>query len=191
LSIVGYQTGAQVPLAAAGDLLRALVKARLEAAVFGAIPADDRPLDPLRMFEAAHRSLLGLKGTVLLLVDDLQWVDELSIALGSYLVRSAEAEGKAVALIAASRPAGAGATSYDSMTKELGSDRATTMALGPLERDDGVRLVRQLTPRISPERAAELWTVAQGSPFWLGVLARGGEEGDLAEDLVARARANS
>src|SRR5712691_2046029 len=41
LSVVGYQTGAQVPLAAAGDLLRSLVKvpgagARLEVALFGA-----------------------------------------------------------------------------------------------------------------------------------------------------------
>src|SRR5437867_4708531 len=46
LSIAGYQTGRQVPLAAAGGLLRALVRvpgagARLEAVAFGTTPADD------------------------------------------------------------------------------------------------------------------------------------------------------
>src|SRR5712691_1997837 len=99
LSIVGYQTGTQAPLAAAGELLRALVKvpgvgARLEAALYGSTPADDRPIEPLRVFEAAHRSLLALQGMVLLIVDDIHWVDHLSIALCAYLVRSADAEGK-------------------------------------------------------------------------------------------------
>jgi len=193
LSIVGYETGTQVPLAAAGELLHALVKvpgvgARLEAALFGASPAEDRPLEPLRIFEAAHRSLLGLPGMTLLFIDDLQWVDELSIALCSYLVRSADGEGKAVALIAASRPAGAGSAFYDSMTADLGSDRAATMVLGPLERDQAVRLARQLAPHLAAERATELWSLAQGSPFWLGVLARSADERDLTDYLVARER---
>ncbi len=193
LSVVGYQAGTQVPLAAAGDLLRGLVKvpgagARLEAALFGGTPADDRPLEPLQMFEAAHRSLLRLEGAVLLFADDIQWVDELSLALCSYLVRSADAEGKGVAIIAASRPAGAAAALHDSMTKGLGSDRVTTLDLGPLQRDDGVRLVRQLAPQLSQERVGEIWTLAQGSPFWLEVLARSGGERDLADYLIARER---
>ena len=91
LSMVGYQTGSQVPLAAAGDLLRELVKvsgagARLEASLFGADQANDRPLEPLRMFEAAHRSLLRLESVILLLVDDLQWIDELSLALQDAII---------------------------------------------------------------------------------------------------------
>ena len=98
LNVGGYQTGAQVPLAAAGDLLRTLVNVsgpgrKLEEALFGATTSDERPLQPLRIFEAAHRALLGLEGTVLICVDDLQWVDVLSLALCSYLVRSADAEG--------------------------------------------------------------------------------------------------
>src|SRR5438105_13882692 len=110
----GYQTGAQVPLAAAGDLLRTLVKVpgagtKLEEALFGATTSDDRPLEPLRIFEAAHRALLGLEGTVLLCVDDLQWVDVLSLALCSSLVRSAAAAGKGAAAIAAPRTTGDGA----------------------------------------------------------------------------------
>ena len=88
LNMAGYQTGTQVPLAAAGDLLRTLSKvpgagSKLDEALFGTAPSDDRPLEPLRIFEAAHRALLGLTGTVLLCIDDLQWVDELSLALCS------------------------------------------------------------------------------------------------------------
>jgi DNA-binding CsgD family transcriptional regulator len=193
LSVVGYPTGAQVPLAAAGDLLRALVKVsaagqKLEVALFGATPTDDRPLEPLRVFEAAHRALLGLDGTVLIFVDDLQWVDELSLALCSYLVRAADAEGKEVAVIAASRPARADTAWYDSLVRELGSDRVTTLELGPLEHDDGVRLVSQLAPQLTPEQAAHLWTLAQGSPFWLGILARSGGKPELADYLIARER---
>ena len=190
LNVGGYQTGAQVPLAAAGDLLRTLVKVpgagrKLEEALFGATTSDERPLEPLRIFEAAHRALLGLEGTVLLCVDDLQWVDVLSLALCSYLVRSADAEGKGVAAIAATRPAGAGAAWPGSI---LGPDRITTLDLGPLERDEGVRLVSQLAPQVNRERAAELWTLAEGSPFWLGILARSGGERDLADYLLARER---
>ena len=61
LNVGGYQTGAQVPLAAAGDLLRTLVNVpgagrKLEEALFGATTSDERPLEPLRIFEAAHRA---------------------------------------------------------------------------------------------------------------------------------------
>ena len=190
LNVGGYQTGAQVPLAAAGDLLRTLVNVpgagrKLEEALFGATTSDERPLEPLRIFEAAHRALLGLEGTVLLCVDDLQWVDVLSLALCSYLVRSADAEGKGVAAIAATRPAGAGAAWPGSI---VGPDRITSLELGPLERDEGVRLVSQLAPQVNRERAAELWTLAEGSPFWLGILARSGGERDLADYLLARER---
>jgi DNA-binding CsgD family transcriptional regulator len=158
---------------------------KLEEALFGATTSDERPLEPLRIFEAAHRALLGLEGTVLLCVDDLQWVDVLSLALCSYLVRSADAEGKGVAAIAATRPAGAGAAWPGSI---LGPDRITSLELGPLERDEGVRLVSQLAPQVNRERAAELWTLAEGSPFWLGILARSGGERDLADYLLARER---
>lgn len=193
LSIGGYQSGTQVPLAAAADLLRTLAKVpdagvSLDTVLFRANHIDDRPLEPVGVFEAAHRAMVRLQGPILILLDDLQWVDELSIALCSYLIRAAEAEGKGLALIAASRSGGAGATLYEAITRALGSDRATTIALGPLQRDDGVRLARQWMPQISPERAEQLWRSAQGSPFWLGVLARSHGAQDLDVYLIARER---
>jgi len=88
----------------------------------------------------------------------------------------------------ASRPAKAGAAWSDSLVRELGPNRVTNLELGPLEHDDGVRFVLQLAPQLTRERAAQIWTLAQGSPFWLGILARSGGERDLADYLIARER---
>jgi DNA-binding CsgD family transcriptional regulator len=60
--------------------------------------------------------------------------------------------------------------------------------LGPLERDEGVQLVRQLAPHFGAQRAAQIWTQAKGSPFWLGILASSGGQDDLAGYIAARQR---
>jgi predicted ATPase len=82
----GYEAEQGVALAAASTLLRSLVGAgdegaRLDALAFENPRSDDGvPLEPLRLFEAAHRAARSL-GPTLLIVDDLQWVDPLSVAL--------------------------------------------------------------------------------------------------------------
>ncbi|MDQ6721152.1 MAG: LuxR C-terminal-related transcriptional regulator [Candidatus Dormibacteraeota bacterium] len=193
LSLAGYEAGTRVPLAAAGDLLRALgndsgAGGLLSELLSATGLAVDRSLEPLRLFEAARRALLGVEGPILLIVDDLQWVDELSLALCSYLVRSAETEQKGLALIAASRPAGGGAAFHDSLIKELGSDRVTEVELGPLEQNEGVQLIRQLAPQLSVQRATELWKQSKGSAFWLAILARNDGDYDLAGYIGMRQR---
>src|SRR3979411_1022371 len=132
---MGYESGTQVPLAAGADVLRELGKVSaagelLSEFLFGPSATDDRSLEPLRLFEAARRALLGLEGPILLIADDLQWVDELSMAFCSYLIRSAEAEQKALAFIAASRPASGNIALHESLLKELGSDRVLTFEVG-------------------------------------------------------------
>jgi len=176
LGVVGYESAFQVPLGAAANLLR------------GPHPVDDRSLEPLRLFEAARRALLGLEGSILLVADDLQWVDDLSLALCSYLVRSAAEEEIPFAVIAATRPTSRGLAFQDSLIKDLGEERVSTIDLGPLEPDEGVQLIRQLGPQLSAQRVAELWTQSNGSPFWLGFLARSGEEHDLADYVATRQR---
>ena len=109
LSITGYESAIEVPLAAGADLLRELGKVSaageiLSEFLFGSTSTEDRSLEPLRLFEAARRALLGVHGSVLLIVDDLQWVDDLSLALCLYLIRSAQAEQKGLAVVGASRP---------------------------------------------------------------------------------------
>src|SRR5215471_16932598 len=58
--VVGFEPEADVPLAAASEFLRALSAAtvlgrQLEGLVFGAATEDASPLDPVRVFESAHR----------------------------------------------------------------------------------------------------------------------------------------
>jgi DNA-binding CsgD family transcriptional regulator len=55
--------------------------------------------------------------------------------------------------------------------------RFRRVELGPLDRQAGIQLARELRPGLAPERAASLWRRAQGSPFWIEALAR-----DEAED---------
>src|SRR2546428_1456726 len=149
LSVVGYESAFQVPLGAAANLLRGLGKVSdagemLREFLFSPNPVDDRSLEPLRLFEAARRALLGLAGSILLVADDLQWVDDLSLALCSYLVRSAAEEEIPFAVIAATLPASRGLAFHDSLLKDLADDRLSTIDLGTHEPDEDVNSVSSM-----------------------------------------------
>jgi DNA-binding CsgD family transcriptional regulator len=194
LRVAGFEAGMNVPLAAAGDMLRDLGKvlgagAMLNELLFEPRGSKDRSLEPLRVFEAARQALLGIADLVLLAIDDVQWIDELSAALCFYLVRSTVAEQKALAVIAASRQSTEAMVFRESLTRELGDDRVTTVELNPLDKENGLQLIRQLAPRLSQDEAVEIWSQAKGSPFWLGMLARGKEGADVADYIASRLRA--
>jgi len=170
--VVGYEPERQVPLAAASPLLRALSEAPHHGSQVDALLLDvsnPTPLEPVRVFEAAHRAL-GEFDPALLLVDDLQWVDELSVALCHYLIRAARDSDRRLVIFAATRPAGRGA----SLTDALPPDRVTWIELEPLTREEGIELVRGLDARIDDNLATELWERAKGSPFWVESLVRTG-----------------
>src|SRR5262245_27351468 len=193
----GYEGEQGVALAAASTLLRALVGAgdegaRLDALAFEDSRSDDGlPLEPLRLFEAAHRAARSF-GPTLLLVDDLQWVDSLSVALVHYLLRAANDDGGRLAVIAASRPTQAAEAFVSSIANALPADAVVRLDLSALRRDEGVRLVQALAPDRSGTEAAELWRRAAGSPFWLTTLAEWSDvEGDAAQLLDSRLRALS
>ena len=121
------------------------------------------------MFEAAHRALRELE-PALLVVDDLQWLDELSLALCRYLIRAAYDSEQRIAVFAASRLDESGSALGESLPRE----RVVRMDLGPLGRDEGVELALALDSGLDSAAAAELWEGAQGSPFWLEALTRTG-----------------
>jgi DNA-binding CsgD family transcriptional regulator len=185
LRIVGYESEQRVPLGAAADLLRALAE-----------PVDaghplDKLLEPLRIFEATHQALQAI-GPALVLVDDLQWVDELSLALCHYLVRAAVATGEPLAVVGAGRPSPNEAAFWASLGRLLPAEQLTRVELGPLGSDETLELVKALAPTLGDDQAGELAAAAGGYPFWVEALVRTGPaEADAGRLVTARLRGAS
>jgi DNA-binding CsgD family transcriptional regulator len=187
--LAGYEPEATIPLAMARGLLRRLAEvpgpgAAVAALVFDPTPGAG-PVEPVRLFEAAYRALAAL-GPVLVAVDDLQWVDEVSLGLLHYLIRAAEMAGLPLAVVAASRPSAAARSLTGSLGRVVADpNRLMQIPLRPLDREAGVRLAMELAPTLDAARAADLWRRAQGSPFWLHQLAAHGWPAADAHAIVA------
>jgi DNA-binding NarL/FixJ family response regulator len=185
-TIEGYEAERRVPLAAASDLLRKLGATRygsqLERLLQRHHSATD--LEPLRIFEAAHQAMRGAS-EVLLVLDDVQWVDEMSLALAHYIIRAIGKLDRRAAIFIAARSRAAGTYLVDS----LPSERIEMLELTPLTRVEGVELAQTLNPDLDPAGASALWERSGGSPFWLEVLSRGGGGvHDLSQVLTERLR---
>ena len=184
----GYEAERAVPLAAARGLLRDLPRAgnpTLAEVLTEPAGAEQGPLEPIRVFEAAHRAL-DLLSPAGIIVDDAQWVDELSLALCHYLVRAAGASARPLVLVAAGRPSAATGALWSSLDRLLPADHLAVVELGPIARDDGVALVRAMRPDLSTAEAEAIWATAGGSPFWIQALSAPGTDGGDPGDLVAR-----
>jgi DNA-binding NarL/FixJ family response regulator len=189
--VVGYEPEREVPLAAASAFVHALGDAtpdghRLEALLFDAGTEDASPLEPIRIFEAAHHALRRL-GPVTVLVDDLQWVDDISLALCHYLVRAAVTSGQPFARIAAARPSEQ-ATAFARSLGELLSEQFEQIELGPLAAEEAIELVKALAPNLRGDEARALAEKANGSPFWLEALVRGGGAAEVDAGRLVTAR---
>ncbi len=192
-SVAGFEAEQQVPLAAAAELLRGLTAVprhgpALEALVFSARRGgkDDRrrpagALDPLRIFEAAHRALQDV-GPAMLLVDDLQWVDELSWSLCHYLIRSSLESERQLVVLVATRPEGGGEELVDALPVE----HVQRMQLAPLDESAGTALALALDPRLDPDAARQVWQQARGLPFWIDALARHGLGAGAPQQVLTR-----
>jgi DNA-binding CsgD family transcriptional regulator len=194
--VVGYEPERVVPLASASDLLVALATAgpegrRLATLVFDAGREEESPLEPLRVFEATHRALRAV-GPAVVLIDDLQWVDELSLALCHYLVRAAQATGQPLALVTAARSSPSTGSFVASLERALPSERLRRIELGPLASDEAFTLVHVLAPTLGDEEARDLVERSGGSPFWLEALVGSrGVEVDAGRLVTTRLRGAS
>jgi DNA-binding CsgD family transcriptional regulator len=188
--LVGFEPTQAIPLAAVSELLRRLAKvplhgATLQGLVFGARETSGG--DPLRIFEAAHRAVAAF-GPLLLVVDDLQWVDERSVALLHYLLRAGVTTGQQLVVIAAARPSPGGASFRAGLEAELPLERRVVVELGSLSLEDGLSLARSLDLGIDDSAATKLWRRAGGSPFWLVALTQAREAADPASIIGERLR---
>ena len=194
LAIHGYESERRVPLGAASAMLRRLAQVpgpgvRLRELILGGEAQAEAGLESIRIFEFAHRCL-GELGSVLVTADDVQWADDLSLALCHYLIRAADESSSPLMLVVCSRPSEAASAFESSLRRIPGAwERVSTLELGPLSGDEGMALSMQLRPSLSPVQARELWERAKGSPFWLEVLARSeGAEVDPAGLVTVRLR---
>ena len=193
--VVGYEPEREVPLAAASDLLLALAASPathgLEALLFADDREDAAALQPLRIFESAHRAL-RMVGPALVLVDDVQWIDELSLAICHYLVRAAHDRGESLALIAGGRPSATSIALVESLAQVLPPEHLRRLELGPLASGEALELVGMLEPGLSQGAAREVVARSGGSPFWLEALVRtAGVEVDAGRLVTARLRGAS
>ena len=193
--VIGYEPERHVPLAAASDLLRALVDTptgrQLGVLLFDTSGEEGSVLEPMRVFEAAHYALRTI-GPALVLVDDLQWVDGLSLALCHYLVRAGEATGEPISVVAAGRPSPNEASLSASLGQVLPPERLTRLELGPLTSGEALELAKALAPTLEDDEARKLADVAGGSPFWIEALVRtGGAAADAGRLVTARLRGAS
>ncbi|MHB8892170.1 MAG: ATP-binding protein, partial [Candidatus Limnocylindrales bacterium] len=188
--VVGFEPVQSIPLAAVGALLRQLAQVPgpgpdLGRLVFGEDGQESR--DPLRIFEGTHRALAS-SAPMLIAIDDLQWVDDLSLGLIHYLLQAAAATRHSLIVIAMARPATITASFGASIDAIVPSGQRAHIELGPLALEDGLSLAHALNANLNDAAAADLWRRAGGSPFWLHSLALGSKKGDLSNVLQDRLR---
>jgi DNA-binding CsgD family transcriptional regulator len=188
LTVDGGEWERTVPFAAVAPMLQALGDVEGERSRLSALLEEPvRQLEPVQVLEATRRCVAEV-GPIVVLVDDLQWVDRLSLALLHYLVRDAETVGRPRCLVVASRP-GPVMSKFDMTVRRLLDDpgRICDLELGPLGHDDAVRLVSSLRPGLDQVATAALVSRAGGVPFWLTELARSeSDQVDAARPVQAR-----
>jgi DNA-binding CsgD family transcriptional regulator len=186
LEIHGYEPELGVPLAAARDIVTLALRKDGSAVGVGI-----GSHDPLGIFESSARAVAKLQ-PILVVADDLQWVDDLSIALLHYLVRAAVADRWQLLVVAASRPSDAASRLERSLTHLLGATEGSLIhELGPLDDGAATELIRELSPDMSHDLAAAIRTQAAGSPFWLELLARAGGSRIGVREFVRRRASGS
>ena len=178
LRMAGWRPERTIPFAAARSLLADLASVPHEGQRLSRLlepSASVRPLDPIQVCEAAHRCLSALSPDAVL-VDDLQWLDDVSRALLHYLVRGAGAAEPAVTVVIASRPGASSQSFVYSLARALAeSGRSVHLRLAPLDRAAGMYLCRQANPALTTADVEQIWERSGGSPFWLLALSRAAE----------------
>src|SRR6059036_1551481 len=189
VGVSAYEPEMNLPLSLGHDLIRALARSSQAAEqildpMLAPEPGGPRP-DWTSVFEAAHRAA-GVRDSLLITIDDLQWSDERSTALVHYLVRGAEADGDPLALVVGGRRSISVSALATSLGRLLG-DRLTRVTLGPLDHHSAVELARAVNPALDPQAAAAVADRSGGWPFWCELLAEARDvDADVARIVADR-----
>ena len=193
IRVQGSAPEQHVELAAAGQMLDVVSRGSGGVALRDLLMGQEQAqsvITPVRLFEATLAGAAAM-GPVIVVADDVHWMDDTTLALCHYLVRGMVAASGSMVLVAASRPAPATSRLMMGLDHLLGTERFRTISLGPLERDHGIRLAKELSPGLADESADAMWNRAKGSPFWIERLSgetEGSEEG-VARSLMSRLEA--
>ena len=156
-------------------------EARFAERVF-TLAADGPAPDRYVLLQALHRltARLCAERPTLLVVDDAQWADELSLHYLAFLQH--RLEGLPLGLVLAARPVPVNAPPP---LLTLVSSAATRVRLEPLSRAATQELVRSLVPQASPEACAAAYEVTGGNPLYLRQLTFPGGRLEAPEELQA------
>lgn len=183
LRMNGLEALRQVDLAASMRMLNELSAGAGGESLLTRILDDDLEtrVGPVQLFEATRRLLEGTRAS--LLIDDLQWLDELSLGLILYLLNNSEEPAR---VVAASRP-GVIASSFLEATRKTGIE-PSVLEIGPLDEIDGTELALAHSHALSRDAARSIWERSGGLPYWLIGLARNREHATSDDLLTSRLR---
>lgn len=173
--IRGYEPERAIPFAAARELLRRHPVA---------LATDAGAATPLLICEAVDRDI-GSRGAMVLVVDELPWVDAAALALVHYVLRGAAGRRQPLAVLVGSRPGPALERFRAAATRLLPAARVCNVTLGPLEWRDARALVLEVAPGANPQFVDRVVDRAAGIPSWLELLAQAPER-DEHPGLVVR-----
>ena len=146
-----------------------------------------RAEDHRRLFEAVLRFLVHLatRRPVLVVLEDLQWSDEMSLRLLAYLGR--RLDDCRVLIVGSLREEDLAPADHPAnlVLQELDRDRCLVrLTLGPLARRETEALVGVLATRIAPDSRAQLaiqvWVASEGNPLLIVETVRAVEENGAA-----------
>jgi DNA-binding SARP family transcriptional activator/alpha-beta hydrolase superfamily lysophospholipase len=165
-----------------------------EVAAPGAPPQPAR-VDYRRLFEMLAQLVahLAARDTLLLVLEDLHWADELTVRLLAFLARRASGE-RVLLLVTAREEELPDAPMLRRTLEDLGrTGLLTSVGLGPLSRRDTLALVGRLTPPGAAARSERLgervWAVSEGNPLVAVEMMREVQERAPAEGLTLPRRA--
>jgi len=143
--------------------------------------------NPIRVFEAVAHFLRDLASSrpLLLVLENLQWADETSLRLFTFLVRRIDAWPLLMVGIVRKEELGDSTVLRRLLQESDGRSQLRQLSLGALSRADTAALVRALASRDIDAPAAvrlanQVWLMSKGNPFMVVESMRALETGEIA-----------